>query len=269
MAMKTLGLALGVGGARGFVHYGVLLELEANGIKPDFIAGGSMGSLIGGVYALNGDLGQVGELVRQYRQSDLYVIDIASALLKSGVSNDKRFIKTMSAATEGKNIEDCKIPFKAVAVDLCSGEEIILERGELWRAIRASCSIPGILPPVEVNGMYLVDGGLLNRVPASIARAMGADVVVAVDALGDFAPGWKPKSFVSVMQRSFAIVDKNIFHARRVEYDLLLTPVHDEVDPMKFNKPHKQLSIEAGRQAVRDNIEKIKTMLGSDMPAKR
>jgi NTE family protein len=259
--MKKLGLALGVGASRGFAHLGVLKALAEHGIRPDFIAGGSMGSLIGGVFALNGDIGEVESLVEGYEKSDLFVVDLPTAIAKSGVGKDKKFLKTVYRATNGKSIGDCVIPFRAAAVDLITGEEYVFENGPLLTAIRASCSIPGVLPPVRHDGKVLVDIGLLNRVPANVVRAMGAEAVLGVDALGDFRPGWKPKSFLSVISRSFEVVDKHTFHRRREECDFLLTPSHDEVEPMKFTKKYKAVSIEAGYRAAVENMDAIKAML--------
>lgn len=259
--MKKFGLALGVGAAKGFAHLGVLQVLEEHNLIPDYIAGGSMGSLIGGVYALNQDICQVAELVDSYRKSDLFVIDVATALLKSGVGKDRQFARKMSKVTEHKKIEDCKIPFCCNAIDLNSGEQVVLDSGELWMAIRASCSIPGVLPPVIIDNKVLVDGGLLNRVPTDLVRSRGAEVVLGIDCLGDFLPEWKPKSFISVTTRAFAVVDKITFHAHPVDYDMMLTPDHPCVDPMSFNCANKKTSIAAGRKVMEDNIDRLIQLL--------
>lgn len=258
---KKFGLALGVGAARGFAHLGVLQVLEENGIIPDYISGGSMGSLVGGVYALNRNLEEVAALVESYRRADLFVVDVVAAVLKNGVARDGQFIRKMTKVTEGKNIEDCQIPFCCNAVDLVTGEEVVLSQGELWHAIRASCSIPGVLEPVRMGDRVLVDGGLLNRVPTNLVRNMGADVVVGIDCLGDYRSGWEPKNFVNILTRAFEIVDKKTFHSHAVDYDMMLTPSHDTVDAMQFNKKNKRLSIAAGRKVMEENIDRLKKLL--------
>ena len=181
--MKKIGLVLGSGSARGWAHIGVIQCLQAAGIRIDIVCGTSIGALVGG--ALAGDfMDGLEEMVRSLTWPD--IIGFMDLLFpRSGfIEGDKitnHFRKNFSDA----NIEDLEIPFAAVATDIMTGREIWLQDGSLMDAIRASISLPGIFTPCKYKGHLLVDGGLVNPVPVSLCRAMGADVVIAVSLNSD------------------------------------------------------------------------------------
>ena len=174
-----VGLALGSGSARGWAHIGVIRALTEAGIHVDYIAGTSIGSLVGAVYA-SGGIGTLENVVLQFDWKQIaYFFDVV--LPKSGLLDGKRVSAFIRSHIKGKNIEELSIPFCAVATDLGTGNEVILKQGDIIEAVRASISVPGIFTPVKKNGTILVDGGLVNPVPVSVARQMGADFVIAVD----------------------------------------------------------------------------------------
>ncbi|HEY7609483.1 MAG TPA: patatin-like phospholipase family protein [Alphaproteobacteria bacterium] len=174
-----IGLALGSGSARGFAHIGVLRALDEAGIPICCIAGTSIGALVGAVYA-SGKLDLLETAVR-----DLDWKAVASFLdvvfPRSGLIDGKRIAEFVRRHVHTEPIDRLPIPFRAVATDLATGEEIVLGSGDLVEAVRASIAVPGILTPVRWRGRILADGALTNPVPVSVARAMGADVVIAVD----------------------------------------------------------------------------------------
>ncbi|OGS95284.1 MAG: patatin [Gallionellales bacterium RIFCSPLOWO2_02_FULL_57_47] len=174
-----VGLALGSGSARGLAHLGVIRAIEDAGIEVEFIAGTSMGALIGAIYAA----GKLDELETTFRAFDwkktASFFDVV--LPKSGLLDGARVSELVRAHVHADTIEALPIPFAAVATDIVSGEEVIIRRGDVIEAVRASLSVPGIFTPVRSNGRILVDGGITNPVPVSAARAMGADIVIAVD----------------------------------------------------------------------------------------
>jgi NTE family protein len=174
-----IGLALGSGSARGLAHLGVIRAIEDAGIELDFIAGTSMGALIGAIHAA----GKLGELEATFRTFDwkktVSFFDVV--LPKSGLLDGARISALARAHIHATSIETLPKPFAAVATDIVSGEEIVIRSGDVIEAVRASLSVPGIFTPVRSNGRVLVDGGLTNPVPVSVARAMGADIVIAVD----------------------------------------------------------------------------------------
>ena len=181
---KRVGLALGAGSARGCAHIGVLRAIEEHGIPIDFVAGTSIGSLVGGVYA-SGKLSELEETMLRLDWKDILYNFFELSIPRSGLIDGKRIVEFISQFIEDQDIRDLSVPFRAVATDIVSGDEVVLEQGRLMEVIRASISVPGIFTPVQMGRHVLVDGGLVNPVPVSVARAMGADVVIAVDINAD------------------------------------------------------------------------------------
>jgi NTE family protein len=176
-----IGLALGSGGARGCAHIGVIRALQEAGLPIACVAGTSMGSLVGAVFA-SGRLDSLREVARgmDWRQV-LYYFAEASLLPKAGLIDGRRIVAFVRRYVALETIEQLPLPFAACATDVMTGEEIVLDRGDIMDAVRASISIPGIFAPVRRAGRTLVDGGLVNPVPVNLARALGADTVIAVD----------------------------------------------------------------------------------------
>lgn len=179
---KTLGLALGSGGARGVAHVGFLQALEEEGIKPDYIAGCSMGAVVGGCYASGMTVEEMRDIVLNLRKR--HIIDVSpQPFSKMALLRSKKVRELLTQNCKVKNIEDFPIPFKCVAADLYSGKLRVFDSGEAALAIQASSTIPSVFRPVKLENELLVDGGILCRVPVKITKEMGADVVVAVDVL--------------------------------------------------------------------------------------
>jgi len=172
-----LGLALGGGSARGWAHIGVIRALESAGVRPDVVAGTSIGALVGAAYAA-GELDRLERWVLELGVAD--VIGFMDPSFGGGAFKGDRLIDFFRHALD-RPIETLGLAFGAVATSLNTGAEIWLRSGSMLEAVRASIALPGIFTPVRREGMFLVDGGLVNPVPVSLARAMGADVVIAVD----------------------------------------------------------------------------------------
>lgn len=173
-----IGLALGGGSARGWSHIGVIRVLEQAGIKPDIVCGTSIGALVGAVYAA-GELERFEQWVLGLKISD--VISYMDVSLSSGLLKGERLMEFFRKDFVDRAIEDLSIPFAAVATSLKTGAEVWLRDGSTLEAVRASIALPGLFQPSLKDGAILVDGGLVNPVPVSLARAMGADFVIAVD----------------------------------------------------------------------------------------
>ncbi|WP_028773545.1 patatin-like phospholipase RssA [Shewanella waksmanii] len=177
--MATIGIALGSGAAKGWAHIGVLNGLRKLGIAPDKIAGCSIGALVGAAYAED-HLADLEQWVRSFSSWDvLGLLDVSWR--KGGLIGGEKVFDVMQNKIGDLSIEQMKRPFAAVATDLYSGQEIWFREGDLRHAVRASCSMPGILPPVKVGERWLVDGAVVNPVPVSVSRAMEVDIVIAVD----------------------------------------------------------------------------------------
>jgi NTE family protein len=173
-----LGLALGGGAAKGWSHIGVLRALEKLGIEADIVVGTSMGSLVGAAW-VTGNLDDLEEWVNDLHWADvLLLLDIR---LSGGLIHGDKVIDHLSERMKGILIESMDKAFAAVATDLDNGNEVWLREGEVLDAVRASIALPGLFSPIKLQDRWLVDGGLVNPIPVSLCRAMGADVVIAVD----------------------------------------------------------------------------------------
>jgi NTE family protein len=177
---KKIGLALGSGGARGLAHLGVIRALREAGLDADMVAGTSMGALVGMGLAA-GRLDEMREVVLHldWKQALHYFVE--ARIPRSGLIDGARVLEFIRRHSRDRRIEELDIPCAAVATDLASGGEVILDRGETAGAIRASIAVPGLFTPVHLGGRLLVDGGLVNPLPVNVARRLGADVVIAVD----------------------------------------------------------------------------------------
>jgi NTE family protein len=179
----TIGLALGGGAARGFAHIGVIRTLEAHGIVPDVIVGTSIGAVVGGCYAAK-EMDNLESWARTLTvRGVLGYLDIS--LSGYGLINGGHLAARLEAVLKESRVEDLPIRFAAIATEFNTGHEIWLTRGRLSDALRASYSLPGIFPPVLIGGRWLVDGALVNPVPVSAARALGARLVIAVNLNSD------------------------------------------------------------------------------------
>ncbi|OYD13863.1 hypothetical protein CH333_09630 [candidate division WOR-3 bacterium JGI_Cruoil_03_44_89] len=179
---RKIGLALGAGAARGYAHIGVLKVLDEEKIPIDFIAGTSIGALMGAIYASGISAKEMEELVLNLDRRKTTSF-FTPTLPYSGLVEGKRITEFMKSIIGNPNIEDLKIPFAAVATDVMSGREVIFTKGSTIEAVRASISIPGIFTPCKYNENFLVDGGLVNPVPVNCVREMGADFIIAVNVL--------------------------------------------------------------------------------------
>ncbi|MHC0052803.1 patatin-like phospholipase family protein [Actibacterium sp. D379-3] len=179
MRKPKIGLALGSGGARGWCHIGVVRALDALGVKPDVIAGCSMGALVGAAHA-GGRLDALESwLAGLTRTRFVSLIDIRPA--SGGLVEGQEILRMIESLGLATKIEDLPTRFTAVATDMETGREIWLQDGNVAQAVRASVAIPGVISPYRIDDRWLMDGALTNPVPVSACRAMGADVIIAVN----------------------------------------------------------------------------------------
>jgi NTE family protein len=181
---KKYGLALGSGGAKGLVHIGVIKALEELDIKITHIAGSSAGSLIGGSYALWGDIKKVEDIVLGFKGKDIKKMFTSDIGLKKGLFKGDSALEILDEHLGDAKLSDCRIPFVAVSVDILTGKKIYHTEGFLKDALMASSSIPLVFKPYELNGRYLVDGGLAETVPVEAVKSIGAKKVIGVDIEG-------------------------------------------------------------------------------------
>ena len=177
-----IGLALGGGSARGWAHIGVIRALQDAGIEPDLVCGTSIGALVGAAY-VGDELDRLETWVRSLRLQT--VVSFLDFSLGSGLIKGDKLIEFFRSHFVDRDIHELTRPFGAVATDLQRGREVWLREGRVTDAVRASIALPGLFTPALHNGNWLVDGGLVNPVPVSLCRAMGADLVIAVDLNSD------------------------------------------------------------------------------------
>lgn len=247
-----VGLALGGGMARGCAHVGVLRELERHGIPIDMIAGTSVGSLIGGAYAAGLSPDQIEGMALTISWNDLGRVTIS----KLGFYNSERtedYIRKHFPVTE---FEKTRVPFGAVATDIQSGKMVIFTEGSLPLAIRASCAMPIFYTPVTVNGRMMVDGGLVGHIPASVARLMGADLVVAVDVNSQHLPIPPPTHLFTVMSQALSVMGRSAVQYLYADADIVIRPQIDQVRPDDLSKAAEMIA--AGEDAARRVVDKIK-----------
>ena len=183
MARAKIGLALGSGSARGWSHIGIIEALAEAGIEPDIVCGTSMGSLVGAAY-ITGRMTPLRVWAEAVSWREIVgMLDIR--LMRGGLMDGRQIMGFLRSLEMAGSIEDAPKPFAAVATDLMTGEEIWLTAGPIVDAVRASIALPGIFSPARVDGKWLVDGGLVNPVPVSVCRALGAEIVIAVNLNSD------------------------------------------------------------------------------------
>lgn len=181
---KRIGIALGSGSARGMAHIGVLQRLSELGVEPDIVCGTSIGSLIGACYVMD-HLEHFTDWVQELSNTDIIRYMDVTLLGSGGMANGGRLMEFLREQYGDPDIESLDMPYAAIATDLYLGREIWLREGSLWDAVRASISVPGVLTPFAAGDRWLVDGALVNPVPISVCKAMGADLIIGVDLNSD------------------------------------------------------------------------------------
>lgn len=189
MNKPKLGLALGAGAARGWAHFGVIDALEEQGIKPDIICGTSVGAMVGAAYSL-GHHEDFREWTKSLSRKD--VLALMDFRFNGGIVAGERLMKFFKTKIGDPDFSDCEIPFACIATDLAYGSEYWLKEGKVLDAVRASIALPGLFAPYKKEGRWLADGGMVNPVPVSLCRALGADLVLAVDLNADLLDGFEP-----------------------------------------------------------------------------
>ena len=253
-----IGLALSGGAARGIAHIGVLREFAANNIPIDFVAGTSAGSIVGGAYAAGLSMQELESISRNLRWRDIGRVTLS----KLGIQSNLRLEEMLRARFPVTKFEDMKIPFAAVATDLHSGNPVVMSgTGDLPFAIRASCTLPGLyVPVVDEQGRHLVDGGLVANIPAAEVRALGAEIVVAVDVNFEGARFLgPPTSAIGVMFQSMMVIQRTVAAHELNQADVVIMPRLGHIRWDEVSRA-KEL-IDAGAEAARLVIPQILQLL--------
>lgn len=279
-----IGLALGGGAARAFSHIGVLEGLTRYGVPIDIVTGTSMGAIIGAMYATQPDVAAIKQRFADYIKSDEFdesgfnffkELDshdegilaelgrrarrgVFNALMvtRTALVNEKTAAMSYAYLLEDLDVEQTRIPFAAVALDLVSGEAVTLNRGRLRDVIAASCAMPGVLNPVNLNGHLLVDGGWAETVPIRAARQLGADFVIAVD-VGDSLRAFnEPRNAFDVIARADALARSALNREQISSADVVLSPQNQVTHWADFSTSVQ--AIKRGEEEVDRRIEHVK-----------
>ena len=246
-----IALVLGGGAARGFAHVGVIRALEQERIPIDLVVGTSVGSLIGAIYASDLDSFDLEWTAFKLEKEDLLDYGVLTAFTGMGLARGDKLEEFVKSRVKVANIEDLKIPFAAVATDLNWGKEVVIDKGPVARAVRASSAIPGVFQPVQHMGKILVDGGVVDNIPISVARAKGADIVVAVD-ISESVANTNITNIVDViLQATNIMFALNVEHSKK-DADVLISPAVGDVAMLDFTQKKRcmQAGIEAARLAA-------------------
>ncbi len=253
MSRPKIGLALGSGGARGFAHLGAIKILKEAGIPIDLIAGSSMGALVACFYGVGIDLDRLYQLSGAFKRK--FYLDFT--VPKMGFISGTRLKEFIKVFTHGKNIEDLSLPVAVVATDLLTGEKIVFKKGPISNAVRASISIPGIFVPEKYEGRLLVDGGVVDRVPVSVAKEMGADIVIAVD-VSRVKRNAEITSIYDVIMQSIDIMQTEIVNIREIESDVMIRPSVEDFSSRAFTNIDEIIAIgEAETKKYIDDINRL------------
>ena len=278
VAKMRVGLALGGGGAKGLAHIGVLKVLEEEGVPIDCVSGSSFGAFIGALYAMGYDSAQLCDTVprilnpsalRSFLTASLLKLSLSSLLGGKGV---ERGLRDVFGETDFK---DLRLPFAAVAVDLYSGSPITLKEGPLYLAVRASVSTPGIFSPLRLGNHYLVDGGILNPLPAQVAIDLGANIVIGID-LSNQAPllAWPgedgrgrkkqepvaSRNVIGILLRIVDIMQADISERSTEKPKVLISPRFGPHSSYDFVRRREQF-VKAGEDAARETLPRLRTVL--------
>ncbi|MGL4522656.1 MAG: patatin-like phospholipase family protein [Bacilli bacterium] len=233
-----VGLALGSGGARGISHIGVLQTLVKHKVPIDYIAGSSIGAMIGSFFAAGQDVELLGTIAKSFHKK--YMSDIPFS--KMGMFSGDRLQHLYGLFTYHKHIEHFNIPMTLVATDLLKGERYLFTKGPADLAIRASTSIPGVFVPVEHDGCLLVDGGVADRIPVSVVRDMGADLVISVDVSPVKTTG-KVNSALDVVLQSIDILQYEVASNRYIQSDVMIRPPVERFGTRDYQRVEELIEI--------------------------
>ncbi len=257
ISRKTkLGLALGGGGCRGIGHIGAIKAFEELGIKFDYVAGTSAGSIVGSLYALGKTADEMIEIAKTLRKKDItggsipFIKPAKSEKLEETLNKIYGDIMVFS---------ELKVPLTVVCTDLRTGKEADFDYGNVAKVVSGSCSVPGVFTPVVHEGMHLVDGGLRNNVPVDVVKKMGANVVFAIDVNHLRGTGTQSLSTVSVLSSTIGIMMQSKIDKTLEMADLIFEPSLETFSPLKLDGIDEMIQI--GYDTVMANKDKIIKML--------
>lgn len=257
ISKKTkLGLALGGGGCRGIGHIGALKAFEELGVKFDYVAGTSAGSIVASLYALGKTADEMIEIVNSLKKKDI----MGGSIPFIKPAKSERLEETLNKIYGDIMVfSEMKIPLSVVCTDLKTGREFDFDYGNVAKVVSGSCAVPGVFTPVVHEGMHLVDGGLRNNVPVDVVKKMGANVVFAIDVNHLRGTGTQSLSTISVLSSTIGIMMQSKIDKTLEMADLIFEPSLETFSPLKLEGVDEMIQI--GYDTVMANKDKIIKML--------
>ncbi len=249
-----IGLALSGGAARGFAHIGVVKVLQQNEIPIAYVTGTSVGSIVGALYCGGYDWQEMIDIAQSLKWQEL----VSPTLSGMGLVSSKKLEGFMGELLGEMDFDELEIPFRAVAVDISRGEEVVFSSGPVARAVRASSAVPGIFEPLMEDDRALVDGGVMNNLPVALARDMGARKVIAVDLNADRADVAQPVNLLDVTLRSFVMLLNVSSVDGRADADVLIQPKLDEFSYHDLSVADEL--VKRGEDAATEVLKKLKKL---------
>jgi NTE family protein len=264
-----IALVLGGGAARGFAHVGVIRALEQEKIPIDMVIGTSVGSLIGAIYAYDANSFELEWTAFSLEKDQVFDYGIFTVFTSMGLAKGDKLEDFVKSKIPVANIEDLKLPFAAIATDLNRGTRVVVDHGSVAKAVHASSAIPGVFNPVEHQGKLLVDGGVVENLPGSVAREKGADIVIAVD-ISENVINFNITNIIDVMLQAITIISSENAKYMRKNADVLITPAVGDVGMLDFSQKKRcmQKGIEAAQKAMPDIKKKIEEWETKQPPKK-
>ena len=250
----VIALALGGGGAKGFAHIGVIKVLESHGIKPKIVTGTSAGSFVGSLYASGKSPYQLQHIALTFKESDIRDL----TLNRQGFIAGQKLQDFVNQHVANKPIEKFPIRFAAVATRLDNGRKADFIKGNAGQAVRASCSIPNVFVPATIGGTQYVDGGLVSPIPVQTAKALGADLVIAVD-ISARPTGNQPVSMWGLLDQTLNIMGQQSIHQELAQANIVIQPKVGHIGTLDLKASNQtilegekaaQLQIKAIQQAI-------------------
>lgn len=257
MTRKKIGIALSGGAARGFAHLGVLKVLAEHNIPIDCISGTSAGSITGAAFASGLNVEQIAKMGKKMSWLRMAKFSYSPKGFLSNISMGEFLRENLPF----DKFEDLPIPFAAVTCNLETGEEVVLkDKGDLIDAVRASCAIPGIFVPVEIDGKRLFDGGVVANVPTKAVRKLGAEIVIAVDVLASGASYWgTPTTLIGIFFQSTMMLLRAASRSHHYRADVVIVPQISHLRPDEIGKMDEFIRL--GEEAALEKIDEIKKLI--------
>jgi len=248
---KKTALVLGGGAARGLAHLGILKVFKRENIKFDFVLGTSIGALFAAIWALGLDLEKIEKTALRITAMDILDVTISRVGLCKGNKMEYLIRETL----QDGQFEDAKMPLSIMTSDVEDGTSVVHSSGNLAKLVKASCAIPGIFQPVEIDGRLLIDGGITNNVPVAVAKQQGASHVVAVD-VGYCIRKSGINNMLNIIIQSFQIMGQrlNVYETRKA--DIVLRPELGEINQTEFNKAEE--IIREGQVVAERSVRRVK-----------